>query len=100
LTPEAALKITASNALRETGAAPKPAKAAKLSFKEARELEGIEPQILAVEAEIARIEALFAAPDFHCTHAPKTSQLLADLAAAKEKLAQRYARWAELEAIK
>jgi ATP-binding cassette subfamily F protein uup len=60
----------------------------------------MEPQILAEEREIARIEALFAAPDFHRTHAAKTSQLLADLAAAKEKLAKRYARWAELEATK
>jgi ABC transport system ATP-binding/permease protein len=100
LTEEAVSKKGASNASRETGAAPKPAKAAKLSFKEARELEGIEPQILAAEVEIARIEALFATPDFHRTYAPKTSQLLAELATAKEKLAQRYARWAELEAIK
>ena len=63
-------------------------------------MEGIEPQILAVEEEIARIEGLFASPDFHRTHATKTNELLAELAAAKEKLAQRYARWEELEALK
>jgi hypothetical protein len=42
---------------------------------------------------------LFATPDFHGTHGSQTNQLIADLAAAKEKLADLYARW-ELEAIK
>ena len=78
----------------------KPAKPGKLSFKEARELEGIEPQILALEAEITRIEGLFASPDFHRTHATQTNDLLAKLAAAKEKLPQLYARWEELETLK
>src|SRR5437667_11881087 len=77
-----------------------PAKPRKLTFKEARELEGMEPQIQAVDEEIARIEGLFASPDFHRTHATQTRQLTADLAAAKEKLARLYARWEELEAIR
>jgi ATP-binding cassette subfamily F protein uup len=77
-----------------------PAKLRKLSFKETRELEGMEPQIHAVDEEIARIEGLFASPDFHRTHATQTNQLTADLAAAKDKLAKLYARWEELEAIK
>ncbi|MGP8202277.1 MAG: ABC-F family ATP-binding cassette domain-containing protein [Limisphaerales bacterium] len=85
---------------RPAGAAPKPAKPGKLTFKEARELEGIEPQILALEAEIARIEGLFASPNFHRTHATQTNELLAQLAAAKEKLPRLYARWEELEALK
>lgn len=72
----------------------------KLSFKEARELEGMEAQIHAVDEEIASIESLFAAPDFHRNHATQTPQLVATLAAAKEKLAQLYTRWEELEAIK
>jgi ATP-binding cassette subfamily F protein uup len=78
----------------------KPAKPRKLSFAEARELEGMEAQIHAVDAEIARIEGLFASPDFHRTHATQTNQLVADLAAAKESLARLYARWEELDAIK
>jgi len=79
--------------------APKPAKPGKLSFKQMRELEGIEPQILALEKEIARIEGLFVSPDFHRTHATQTNELLAQLAAAKEKLPRLYARWEELEAL-
>jgi ATP-binding cassette subfamily F protein uup len=82
---------------------PKPAKTGKprrLSFKEQRELEGMEAQIQTVDAEIARIEALFVQPDFHRTHGTETDQLVADLAAARTRLAQLYARWEELDAIK
>jgi len=46
---------------RRLPAKPKPR---KLSFKEQRELEGIETQIHAVETEVARIEGLFADPEF------------------------------------
>lgn len=78
----------------------KPAKPRKLSFREQRELEGMEAQIQAVDAEIARIENLFAQPDFHRTHGTQTDELVGALAAAKAKLAQLYARWEELEAVK
>jgi len=79
---------------------PKVAKPRKLSFKERRELEGIEAEILAVETEIARIEALFASPDFHRTHAPQTNELKGELERQRAKLSQLYSRWEELEAIK
>ena len=79
---------------------PKAAKPRKLSFKEQRELEGMEAAIQAAEEEVARIEGLFASPDFHRTHATQTNQLKADLDAAKEKTSQLYARWEELEAIR
>lgn len=81
-------------------AKPKTTKPRKLSFKEQRELEGMEAQIQAAEEDVARIEGLFASPDFHRTYAPQTNQLMADLAAAKEKAAQLYKRWEELEAIR
>jgi ATP-binding cassette subfamily F protein uup len=80
--------------------APKPSKPGKLSFKDQRELEGIEPRILSVESEIARIEELFASPDFHRTHATQTNDLMAELAAAKANLPRLYARWEELESRK
>jgi ATP-binding cassette subfamily F protein uup len=83
------------------GKAPsKPARPPKFSFKDARELEGLEPAIAAAEGEIARIEGLFASPEFHRTHATRTNELLAELQAAKEKLAKLYARWEELETLK
>ena len=91
LSRDAATKVTK---------APKPAKPRKLSFKETRELEGMEAQIHAIDVEIARIEGLFASPDFHRTHATQTNQFNADLATAKDNLAKLYARWEALEAIK
>jgi ATP-binding cassette subfamily F protein uup len=100
LEAESAPQKSSKNSARETGAAGKPVKTVKLSFKEMRELEGMESEILATEQEIARIEGLFASPDFHRAHATQTNQLLTELAAAKEKLAQRFARWAELDALK
>lgn len=78
----------------------KAGKPRKLTFKEARELEGMEALIQATEAEIARVEALFSSPDFHRTHAGQTNELLAQVAAAKQQVEQHYARWEELEAIR
>lgn len=79
---------------------PKPAKARKLSFKEMHELEGMEVQIHAMEAEIARIEGLFADPEFFRKHATHVNQFTSELDTAKENLPKLFARWEELEAIK
>jgi ATP-binding cassette subfamily F protein uup len=78
----------------------KPQRPRKLTFKEQRELEGMEAEILAAEAEVARIEGLFAAPDFHRTYASRTNELKAALEAEKQKLVTLFARWEELEAIR
>ena len=96
----AVLALNKSAELARTTSAPKSAKPRKLTFKEQRELEGMEAQIQAVDAEIVRIENLFAQPDFHRIHGAQTDQLVTELAAAKEKLSQLYVRWEELEAIK
>ena len=94
----AILSVNKSAALAQAAATkPKPR---KLSFKETRELAGMEPQIHAVEAEIARIEGLFADPEYFRKHAATGHQLTHDLEAAKEKLPQLYARWEQLEALR
>jgi ATP-binding cassette subfamily F protein uup len=54
----------------------------------------------AVEAEVARIESLFADPEFFRKHATQVNQLTTDLDAAKENVTQLYARWEQLEAIR
>ncbi|HTB83134.1 MAG TPA: ABC-F family ATP-binding cassette domain-containing protein [Candidatus Sulfotelmatobacter sp.] len=79
---------------------PKASKARKLSFKEQRELEGMEAQIQALEAEVVRIEGLFADPEFFKKNAAKVNELTVALEAAKGKIPQLYARWEELEAVK
>ena len=72
----------------------------KLSFKEARELEGMEAHIQTIEAEVARIEGLFIQPDFHRKHATQVNRLTDELEMAKEQITSLYARWEELERIK
>jgi ATP-binding cassette subfamily F protein uup len=78
---------------------PAPGKARKLSWKEAKELEGMEAQITAEEDEIARIEALFLEPDFHRQYGPQTEALTAKIAETKARVARLYDRWHELDAI-
>jgi ATP-binding cassette subfamily F protein uup len=72
----------------------------KLSFKEQRELAGMEAQIHALEAEATRIEGLFADPEFFRKPAAQIHELTAALDAAKAQVPQLYARWEALEAIR
>jgi ATP-binding cassette subfamily F protein uup len=96
----AAILALNKSATPSRAAAPKSVKPRKLSFKEARELEGMEEQIHAAEAEVARIEGLFADPEFFRKHAEQTNQLKAELEAAKGGVTELYRRWEELEAIR
>ena len=60
----------------------------------------MEAKIHAVEAEVARIENLFATPNFHRTHGAEMTQLTVQLESSKAEAAQLYKRWEQLEAIK
>ncbi len=75
-------------------------KARKLSYKEARELEGMEEGILAVEERIAEIETMFADPGFHAKHGNQAQALHDEIEASRHRLEALYARWEELEGIK
>ncbi|HEY6228213.1 MAG TPA: ABC transporter C-terminal domain-containing protein, partial [Verrucomicrobiae bacterium] len=72
----------------------------KLTFKEQKELEGMEGAIQEAEQKIADLEALFLEPDFHRRHGHRTAEIQSDLASAKDHAAKLYARWEELEAIR
>jgi ATP-binding cassette subfamily F protein uup len=91
---------TETKSVQSTPAKPATTRPRKLSFKELRELEGIEPAIMAAEEDIARLEALFADPDFHRKHGQRTHQLTAELGELKQQVTRLYARWEELEAIR
>lgn len=75
-------------------------KTRKLTWKENKELENIETTILEAEAEVERIEGIFASPDFYEKHATRTNQLNEELNEAKAKVNLLYERWSELEEIK
>ncbi len=87
-----------SSASASAGA--KAAKTRKLSFKEQRELEGIEASIHATEAKVAGMEAELASPDFHRMAGPKIRETMAAIEKGKADVAKLYARWEELEAIR
>ncbi|MDA7679782.1 ABC-F family ATP-binding cassette domain-containing protein [bacterium] len=76
------------------------AKPRKMTWKEKNELEGMEAAILKAEEAAARIECLFADPEFHSKHSANTGELTSELEAAKKRGAKLYARWEELEAIR
>jgi ATP-binding cassette subfamily F protein uup len=96
----AAILATNKSAALSRDAATQKSKPRKLSFKETRELEGMEAQIHAVEAEVARIEGLFADPEFFRKHAAQVNRLTDELESAKKNVTQLYSRWEELEAVR
>jgi len=91
--------VTADVRQPEAVAARTGPKPRKLTFKEQRELGGIEAAILAAEEKVAGLEARFAEPDFHRKHGAQTGLLTAELEAARAESVRLYARWEELEAV-
>lgn len=87
-------KVTGSPAGSKAG------KPRKLSFKEQRELEGIEAVIQVAEAEVTEREAQFVDPEFVRKNGARMQALLAELETSKAKVAALYARWEELEAVR
>ena len=84
---------------RKPGPAREPAAVLKrkLSFKEQRELEGMEAALHTAEERVQKIEAQLNDPEFYTAHAADGPQLVAQLDEAKAKVARLYARWEELE---
>ena len=75
--------------------APRPA--AKLSYKEQRELDGLPKEIQRLEDEVARLEALLADPGFYGRDPEGFTQKGKRLEELQEKLASAEERWLELE---
>ena len=72
----------------------------KLTFKEARELEAIEPLILEKETGAEELEKLLADPEFYRERAAEAAKVHADLEALRDEIATLYTRWDELETIR
>jgi ATP-binding cassette subfamily F protein uup len=82
-----------------TAEAPKAAKTRKLSFKEQRELEGMEAAIAEVEARVADLEEQLNDPKFYAERSREVSSVLGQIDAGKAEAARLYARWEELEQL-
>lgn len=68
----------------------------KLSFKEQRELEGIEAAIMTAEARVQGLETTLNDPQFHATRSREAPELIAGLETAKTEVTRLYGRWEEL----
>ena len=71
--------------------------AEKLSYREEKELEGMEEAVLAAEEAASLLEKEFTAPDFYTTRAKDAPVMQAKLEAARAEVERLYARWEELE---
>jgi ATP-binding cassette subfamily F protein uup len=76
---------------------PKRAPAAKLSFKDKKELEALPARIEALETEIRAIDASLASPDFYRGPADAVRAAADRLGKAKAELEVVFARWGELD---
>jgi ATP-binding cassette subfamily F protein uup len=72
----------------------------KLSFKEQRELEGMEAAILAAEEKKSTLEATLGDPATYQKDGAAVAGLKAELEAATAEVERLYARWQELEGIR
>src|SRR2546421_9928858 len=71
----------------------------KLKWKEEREWESMEANILSAENEVSDLEATFAASDFYAKPRSEIFELETQLKTARDKVAHLYARWQELELL-
>lgn len=100
LAAEARAQNQAENAARPARAAAPKEKPRKLTWKEERELEGMEEAIMEAEAAAEALEALLNDPAFYATRAAEAPAVTAQAAEAREKVRRLYARWEELENIR
>ncbi len=75
-----------------------PAKKGRLSYKDQRELDGMEAAIEAAERSKAQLEADLARPDVF-TNAQEAAKLSAQLERANAEVERLYGRWQELQSL-
>ena len=88
----------AAPAVKEAAAAkPKPAKVAKLSYKDQRELDAMEGVVEAAEARKAAAEAGLADPEVYVKDPKRFTALQKELDEASAEVDKLYARWQQLQ---
>ena len=102
---EAETAAAAERAVRKSPAAPTTASKSssdgprKLSWKEKKELEGMEAAILEAEERKEALEKRLADPGLYAAAPDEVTRLSAEYRDAGEQVERLYARWAELEEI-
>ncbi|WP_176013704.1 ABC-F family ATP-binding cassette domain-containing protein [Victivallis sp. Marseille-Q1083] len=80
-----------------SSAPPVKAPPTKLSYKEQRELDDMEPAIAAAEKKVEELEMLFSLPDFFARYGAQSTELQQQLAESRQRVETLYQRWEELE---
>lgn len=91
---------TSDNQKEKKGDTREKVKVRKLTWKENKELEEMEENILNAESVVERIEGIFSSPDFYEMYSAQSADLNRQLEEARERVAFLYVRWEELENIK
>jgi ATP-binding cassette subfamily F protein uup len=93
------VKAAIAPASTSSGAAPvsKAPRGVKMTWKESRELEGMEDLIQLTEAAVLEAELELNAPDFYKRGAAEIASFQAELEQKRQAVAGLYARWDELE---
>ncbi len=84
----------------KSAAEPSKPKAARLGYKDQRELDALPGRIEALEAEQAELSARTSDPAFYTQPQPAQAEVLNRLSAIGDELDAAYARWDALEALK
>ncbi|HYW06463.1 MAG TPA: hypothetical protein VE913_05880, partial [Longimicrobium sp.] len=80
-------------------AAPRPSTERKLSYKERKEMDGMEAAITAAEARKEACSARLADPALYTSPQDEVQRATADFRDASDAVDALYARWAELEEL-
>ncbi|MCP4849020.1 MAG: ABC-F family ATP-binding cassette domain-containing protein [Verrucomicrobiaceae bacterium] len=72
----------------------------KLSYNEQREFDAMEQTITCAEEEVNQLDSEFAQADFYLNHKEDWQDLEAKQKATRQRIAELYKRWEELEAIR
>jgi ATPase subunit of ABC transporter with duplicated ATPase domains len=89
--------VSSERATRPRMPCPADEKGRRLSWREKKELEGIEDAIHGAEAEVAELEALIQKAGFYEAGHESVQSTLAALDAARGRVERLYTRWSELE---
>ena len=95
----AAAFASAQDRKSEMVSTPKTSRPRKLTFKEQRELEGMEAAILAAESRVHELETTLNDPAFHSTRSREAHALVLELETARAEVTRLYERWQELSTI-
>ena len=71
-------------------------KTRKLTWKEKKELDGMEDNIFSCEARIEEIETLYTDPNFFTEYGDKSIELEKEIVTLKKQVEELYSRWEEL----